>query len=272
MSHKDSNPDYLLGSDDEPLRLERQARIYGVNDDLRHLTLSGTERVLDAGCGPGAVTRAVANALPQGHVTGVDREPRHVDYARRKAVSEHIDNIDFKEGDVLNLPFDSDSFDVLWSKLLLQWVRERDAALREFKRVVRRGGRIICCNFDGIWAQCHPSDIGLQRDIDVLFEAMEREVGFDRVLGRKLASMFIEAGLVDVTVDFIPDRVFGGFGGDPEKRWNCESQWHAIEEFSTQVYGSLEKAQQVGQRVLERFSRPDVYWFCALFYVEGRVP
>ena len=272
MSDKVSNLNYLLDSDDEPLRLERQARIYGVDDDLRHLALVGNERVLDAGCGPGAITRTVASTLPQGQATGVDREPRYIDYARRKAASEHIDNIDFKVGDVLNLPFDSESFDVLWSKHLLQWVRERGAALKEFKRTVRPGGRIICCNFDGVWAHPYPADRALQVDIDLFFEAMEREVGFDRFLGRKLASMFIDAGLVDVRADFIPDRAFGGFGGDPEKQWNWESQWHSSLEFSTRVYGSLEKAQQVGQRVLEHFSRPDVYWFCTLFYVEGRVP
>jgi SAM-dependent methyltransferase len=214
----------------------------------------------------------VASTLPQGHATGVDREPRYIDYARRKAASEHIDNIDFKVGDVLKLPFDSESFDVLWSKHLLQWVRERGAALKEFKRTVRPGGRIICCNFDGVGAHPYPADLALQEDIDLFFEAMEREVGFDRFLGRKLASMFIDAGLVDVRADFIPDRAFGGFGGDPEKQRNWESQWHSSLEFSTRVYGSLERAQQVGQRVLEHFSRPDVYWFCTLFYVEGRVP
>lgn len=272
MSQKVSNLDYLLDSDEEPLRLERQARIYGVDDDLRHLALLGTERVLDAGCGPGAITRAVASALPKGRATGIDRESRYIDYARRKAATEHIDNIDFEVGDVLKLPFESESFDILWSKHLLQWVKERGAALKEFKRVVRRGGRIICCNFDGVWAHPYPADLALQRDIDLWFEAMAREVGFDRVLGRKLASMFIDVGLADVTVDFIPDRAFGGFGGDPEKRWNWENQWHSALEFSTRVYGSLERAQQVGLRLLEHFSRPDVYWFCTLFYVQGRVP
>ena len=79
MSGKGSNPDYLLDSDEEPLRLERQVRIYGLDDDLRHLALSGHERVLNAGCGPGAITRALARALPQGRATGVDREPKYID-------------------------------------------------------------------------------------------------------------------------------------------------------------------------------------------------
>ena len=50
MNDKRVNPGYLLNSDEEPLRLERQARIYGTEDDLCHLALAPTERVLDAGC------------------------------------------------------------------------------------------------------------------------------------------------------------------------------------------------------------------------------
>ena len=74
MPQQVSNLHYLLDSDEEPLRLERQGEIYGVEDDLRHLALLGTERVLDAGCGPGAVTRPIAAALPKGHVIGIDRD------------------------------------------------------------------------------------------------------------------------------------------------------------------------------------------------------
>ena len=272
MHEEISNLHYLLDSDEEPLRLERQAQIYRVDDDLRHLALLGAERVLDAGCGPGTITRTIAQALPQGCVTGVDREPRYIDYARSKAASEHIDNIEFAIGDAFNLPFESGQFDVLWSKHVLHWLNERGAALREFKRVVRPGGRMICCNFDGKWAHSYPPDASLHRDLDLSFDAMESQVGFDRNLGRKLASMLIDLGLEDVTVDFIPDRAFGGFGGDLEKRWNWADQWRSTLEFNTRVYGSLEKAQEVGRRLLAHLDRPGVYWFCTLFYVQGRIP
>ena len=272
MPQQVANLHYLLDSDEEPLRLECQARIYGFEDDLRHLALQGTERVLDAGCGPGAVTRPIAAALPRGHVTGIDREPRYIDYARRKAASEQLTNIDFQVANVVELPFESGSFDVVWSKHLLQWVRERGTALKEFKRVVRKGGRIICCNFAGVWSHPYPGDPVLKRDIDLWLETADREVGFEPNLGPKLPSMFIDLGLEDITVDFIPDRAFGGSGADPEKRWNWENQWRSALEFSTRVFGSLERAQEVGQRLLQHWSRPDVYWLCPLFYVEGRVP
>ena len=272
MDVKGSNLDYLLDNDQEPLRLERQAQIYGFEDDLRHLALSGAERVLDAGCGAGVITRAVCRALPRGSAIGVDREPRYIEHARSAAGTEQIGNVEFRVADVLCLPFANGTFDVLWSKHLLQWVKDRDAAIAEFKRVVRSGGRVICCNFDGLWANPYPADSVLQGDLDLWFTAMEAEVGYDRFLGRKLGSMLSCAGLVDVRVDFIPDRAYGGYGGDREKRSNWERQWASMLEFSARVYGSIDRAKDVGQRLISEFGRADVYWFCTLFYVEGRVP
>ena len=82
--------------------------------------------------------------------------------------------------------------------------------------------------------------------------------------------MFLEAGLVNVKANFIPDRAFNGFGGDPEKRWNWDIQWQVAEPFSIKVFGSIEKANQLRHRFVDHFNRPDVYAFCTLFYVEGK--
>jgi SAM-dependent methyltransferase len=263
MSEGDYNPAYLLDSDEEPLRLERQARVYGFEDDLRHLALRVTDGVLDAGCGSGSITRAIASEVPQGSVTGLDREPKHVDFARRKAAAEGIGNIRFEVGDVLALPFEDGSFEVAWSKHLLQWVKDRERALGELKRVVRPGGRVVVCNFD-YFCVCHyPEDAELQADAEVFFDAVRQELEFDTLLGRKLPHLFIQAGFQDVKVDFIPDRTFGGFGGDPEKRWNWETQFQQrVIGFSTKVFGSVDRAQRFGSRLVDRFSRPDVYVFC----------
>jgi len=265
------NADYLLDSDEEPRRLERQALIYGFDDDLRHLALSPKDRVLDAGCGSGSITRAIARGVPQGSATGIDREPKHVDFARRKAAEEGIDNIQFEVGDVLGVPFVDGSFDVVWSKHLLQWVGNRQRALAEFRRVVRPGGRVVVCNFDYFCICHHPVDPEFQADVELWFDAARRELGFDNLLGRKLPHLFREAGLTDIKVDFIPDRTFGGFGGESEKRWNWETQFQSVIGFSAKVFGSMQHAEQFRDRLVERFNDPDVYVFCPLFYVEGRV-
>ena len=272
MADKGKSKDYILDNDEECLRLEHQAKLYGFEDDLKHLSLAPTDQVLDVGCGSGAITRKIACAVPDGKAAGADRESKYINFARHKAALDNILNIQFEVGDALKLPFEDDSFDVVWSKHLLQFVRERNLALNEFKRVLRPGGRIVCCNYDG-WGTFHdPTDVELQREIDLLWEAANKELGIDNYLGRKLPIMFLEAGFDDVQVDIIPDRVLGGFGGDPEKRWNMEVQLQSFFEFSVKVFGSIERAKLYAEHLLELFSRPDVYIYCALFYVEGRKP
>lgn len=120
MSESKFNPQYVIHSDEEPLRLERQARIYGTADDLRFLAPHPSDRVLDAGCGSGSMTRAIARTIPNGQVIGLDRESRYIDFARRQAKSEQIENANFEIGDVLSIPFADGTFDLVWSKHLLQ--------------------------------------------------------------------------------------------------------------------------------------------------------
>jgi cyclopropane fatty-acyl-phospholipid synthase-like methyltransferase len=52
---------YVIHSDAEPLRLDRQARMYGFEDDLRHANLARGNKVLDAGCGSGSAARLCAS-------------------------------------------------------------------------------------------------------------------------------------------------------------------------------------------------------------------
>jgi hypothetical protein len=84
--------------------------------------------------------------------------------------------------------------------------------------------------------------------------------------------MFLKAGFDDVKVDITPDHVLGGFGGHPDKIWNMEVQLQGSFEFAMKVFGSKERAKLFNKRILEIFSRPDVYIYCALFYVEGKKP
>lgn len=263
---------YLIHSDDEMLRLERQAAIYGTVDDLAHLALQPEDTVLDAGCGAGAITRTIAGAVPDGHVTGLDREARYIDYARRRASAEGLRNAQFIEGDVLALPFADNHFDVVWSKHLLQWVRDRDQAVVEFARVTRPGGRVIAANFDGFLLQHYPQDAQVQRETEQWFAAASQHMGFDNWVGRKLPALFLAAGLVDIRIDTLPDRAFSGLGGDPERRWNMQVQMDASMGFSEKVFGSPEAARAYSERLVARTSDPSVYFHCTMFYVEGRVP
>lgn len=267
-----AHPDYLLDSSEEMQRLERQAALYGSADDLAALALRRGDRVLDAGCGAGIISRTIARAVPEGRVTGLDREARYVDYARRRAAADGLRNAEFVDGDVLALPFEADTFDVVWSKHLLQWVGQREQALREFVRVTRPGGRVVAANFDGFLLQHYPVDTALQKDTQAWFDAARAQLGFDNFLGRKLPVMFQAAGLVDIRVDTIPDRAFSGLGGDPERSWNQRMQMEAVMAFSTKVCGSEAAARDWNERFMRKWDDPQTYWHCTMFYVQGTKP
>ena len=271
MSDTVASPAYALDNDEEPLRLERQARLYGIAEDLARLAPRDTDHVLDAGCGAGSLTRAIAGKVSQGFAVGLDREPRYLDHARRRAASEGLANVRFEVGDVTHLPFGNASFDLAWSKHLLQWVPDRERAIRELVRVVRPGGRVVCCNFDGFCLSHHPTDPQIQADLEQWFSAAREHLGFDNWMGSKLPAMFRQAGLRDIRVEVTLDAAFSGFGGDPERQWNWEVQFRSVLPFSERVFGSRQAAVEFTDRVLRRFSDPNVYFHCTLCYVSGKV-
>lgn len=263
---------YLIDSSDEMQRLDRQAAIYGTADDLAHLALTPGDRVLDAGCGSGQISRTIARAVPMSEVTGFDREPRHLDHARRRAAAEGLTNVRCVEGNLLAMPFEAGSFDVVWSKHVLQWMDRPVDALREMARVTRPGGRVLACNFDGFLLQHHPEDSVVQASVQRWFDAARDAMGFDNWIGRKLPRMFLDAGLTDLRIDTLPDRAYSGLGGGEERLWNMRAQWAAARPFSLRVYGSPEAVDEAERMLFDRFADPAVYFHCTLFYVEGRVP
>ena len=105
MDNTTSLSTYVIHSDEEPLRLERQARLYGTADDLDFTNLRPGQQLLDAGCGSGTAARMFAKSVPSAIVTGVDRNATYLEFAQRQARSEAVANASFQLGDVLSLPF-----------------------------------------------------------------------------------------------------------------------------------------------------------------------
>jgi arsenite methyltransferase len=120
---------------------------------LDGLALEGGERLLDIGCGRGAVLLMAAKRLPRGRAVGVDlwstadQSGNAEQVTRRNADLEGVaERIELRTGDMRQLPFDDGSFDVVVSSLAIHNVRgagERAKALRQAARVLRRGGRLM---------------------------------------------------------------------------------------------------------------------------------
>jgi ubiquinone/menaquinone biosynthesis C-methylase UbiE len=121
--------------------------------ELKALGLRGDERIVDLGCGRGAVLTMAAELVPRGKVVGVDLW-RSVDQSgnqesvtRANAAAEGVaDRVELFTADLRKLPFADGEFDVVLSSLAIHNIKgdnERETAIREADRVCKAAGRIL---------------------------------------------------------------------------------------------------------------------------------
>lgn len=101
------------------------------------------QRVLDVGCGPGAMTAELVSRLGAGSVLACDPAPAFL-----AACRERHPGVDVREGRAEALPFADDSADAALAQLVFHFVSDPEAAARELRRVVRPGGRVVL----SVWA------------------------------------------------------------------------------------------------------------------------
>ena len=101
------------------------------------------ERVLDVGSGAGMDSLVAAQMVaPGGSVTGIDMTEEMLAKAGAAAAEMGVDNVEFIEGDAENLPFESESFDVVISNGVIDLIPDKDAVFSEIYRVLKPGGRV----------------------------------------------------------------------------------------------------------------------------------
>jgi SAM-dependent methyltransferase len=153
--------------------------------------VSGGQRVLDVGCGPGALTAELVTRLGPGAVTAVDPSASFA-----AAVGARNPGVDVRQASAEDLPFADDAFDAALAQLVVHLMSDPVAGLGEMARVTRRDGAVAACVWDyagrtdplsGFWQAA--------RELDPEVDDESQRAGTRE---GHLAELFEAAGLHDV--------------------------------------------------------------------------
>ena len=176
----------------EVVRLERQADFVAEVEEqlLEALGLPAAGRLLDIGCGPGAVAARIRQLRPRLDIVGLDRDAGLLALARARLTP--------LRADAAVLPFASRSFDAVHARLLLRHLPDPGAALAEMRRVLRPGGRLIITDSDDVSLVLHPLPRELARALAAKHQTARRR-GADPEIGRRLVELVSAAGFSALT-------------------------------------------------------------------------
>ncbi|MFC1943362.1 class I SAM-dependent methyltransferase [Chloroflexota bacterium] len=142
MKGQDKEAEILIGSggpEDEWLDDTRGYRVRKTHLELLQLIPSQGQLILDAGCGPG--TYGIILAQKGNQVIGVEISPESVALAKERATKKGV-RFSPMVGDLERLPFKDNSFDTCFCGWVLHHFPDMDAAVAEFSRVLKSGGKI----------------------------------------------------------------------------------------------------------------------------------
>ena len=104
------------------------------------INLSGSEQILDLGCGDGKISMSLAENVLQGSVTGIDASQDMIALAQESYAD--VENIDFHKGDATNFSYNG-QFNIVFSNAALHWVKDHIAVLQNCYQSLQQGGKIL---------------------------------------------------------------------------------------------------------------------------------
>ena len=183
-----------IGYTEEELRAAPEGANLGLGcgNPTALASLKEGEIVLDLGSGAGFDCFLAANKVGEkGQVIGIDMTPEMIEKSRENAEKNGYQNVEFRQGEIENLPIESNSVDVVISNCVINLSPDKKQVFNEVFRVLKSGGRLVV------------SDIVLLKELpEYIKNSVEAYVGCisGALLKDKYLELIKEAGFQNVTV------------------------------------------------------------------------
>jgi ubiquinone/menaquinone biosynthesis C-methylase UbiE len=228
--------------------------------------LPWTRRILEVGCGPGGLAIAAGLSMPSAEVIGLDLNQERFS----QTLGGLPPNVKLQQAQAGHLPFPAETFDLVYSRFLLEYLPDRQGAVREMVRVCRPGGHIVLQDLDGQLLWHYPEDAKLQSGIAQVISGLE-QLGFDPFVGRKLFSLLKFFGLMDIRVSAESYHLYAGTI-DPFNLELWETKLDIVLPAAAKILGSEVEALALKRRFLEFLQRDDSLTYSVAFTVVGQKP
>ncbi|MCP3805175.1 methyltransferase domain-containing protein [Allokutzneria sp. A3M-2-11 16] len=188
-------------------RTESQAALY--RKVVGGLGVTGSDAVLEVGCGIGVGAALTLREFRPGALVGLDFSEAQLERARAR----NEEQLDLRQGDALDMPFEDNSFDKLYTVEVAQHFEDLAAFAAEAHRVLRPGGKLSLATFFATTDEA-------PGELRSLIETIDDEIDFAVPIERFRADL-AAAGFTDVRIESIGENVWFGFD-----TWVAQTQYH----------------------------------------------
>lgn len=252
---------YVLENKGEAARLEEQSTLttYLVEDEMQFLKWKSGQRILDAGCGTGLVSRYLTSVTRNCKIEGCDLSNDRLEHARSQNKSIH-----YFQAPLETIPVENETYDTVTCRYVFEHLNQPQKVADEFYRVIKKNGTAYVIDFDGLFYNLFPTSPELQKMLDT----MKAKLPFDLNVGRKIPDLLKKAGFREISWE-ISAHTFQNEELKNEYKMNEERLTFAIPLF-TELFGSETAAHRFKKLYLQEMMAPGATLFYNKFVVIGK--
>jgi len=258
---------YFMEHFHEGMRLaDKMDPQYLIERYLKHSIPSQAISFLDVGCGPGTLCKELCKQYPLSFFHCVD-----ISYNRLKQAKTNGHHNYCTQGDILSLPYQSNTFDIVFSRFIFEYIKKPDIAIQEMIRVCKTGGLLMIQDLDGQLLFHYPEFSDLTERMKGMIDYLSSNYGFDPFIGRKLYYLCIKNGLTNIQVSIEPYHLICGDISKADLK-NWEQKMTTLLPIMEKALGNKQNAIKLKEDCLSYLQHKETLLYSILFSVSAIKP